>query len=168
MIAKISHRVAKLILFSYGFARLAKKSQGCEISFLQFPRLVKTSQGCEIHSSQPCSLSYNLYSSWAFRKLAKILHSHAKLLDVRFLLWFSSLHTWFIWQRLRNSPKLGFFMCLSFHLALPWTIQLLPHSLLILMIKKNYQKHPKLAKKWLVHLQRSLMCQLSEKVLITT
>ena len=45
-----------------------------------------------------------------------------------------------------------------------WAFILICHGLynffLILMIKKNYQKHLKLAKKWLVHLQRSLMCQL--------
>ena len=78
----------------------------------------------------------------------KILHSHAKLLDVRFLLWFSSLHTWLIWKRLRSSPKLGFFMCLSFNLLCHGLYKILPHSWLVLMIKK-LSKIPKLAKNWL-------------------
>ena len=32
-------------------------------------------------------------------KLFLILHSHVKFLVARFLLWFSSLHTWLAWQR---------------------------------------------------------------------
>ena len=77
-----------------------------------------------------------------------ISHSHAKLLDVRFLIWFSSLHTWLIWQKLRSFPKLGFFMCLSFNLLCHGLYKILPHSWLVLMIKK-LSKTPKLAKNWL-------------------
>ena len=100
---------------------------------------------CEIHFSQSCSLSYSLYSFWHFTCYAKISHSHVKLLDVRFLLWFSSLHTWLIWQRLWSSPKRGFFMCLSFNLLFHGLYKILPHSWLVLMIKK-LSKTPKLAK----------------------
>ena len=53
------------------------------------------------------------------RKFRKCL---AKFFSVRFLLWFSSLHTWLIWQRLWSSPKLGFFMSFSFNLTLAWII----------------------------------------------
>ena len=88
--------------------------------------------------------------------LLGISHSHATLLDVRFLLWFSSLHTWLIWQRLRSYPKLGFFMYLSFILLRHGLYTILPHYWLVLIIKK-LSKTPKLAKNWLV----TLMCQLS-------
>ena len=74
-----------------------------------------------------------------------ISHSHAKLLDVRFLLWFSSLHTWLIWQMLRSSPKLGFFMCLSFNLLCHGLHKVFPHFWLVLTIK-SYQKHQNLPK----------------------
>ena len=77
-----------------------------------------------------------------------ISHNHAKLLDVRFLLWFSSLHTWLIWKRLWCSLKLGFFMCLSFNLPCHGLYKILPHSWLVLMIKK-LSKTPKPAKNWL-------------------
>ena len=90
-----------------------------------------------------------------FRNLAKISNSHAKLLDVRFLLWFSSLHTWLIWKRLRSSPKLGFFMCLSLILLCHGLCTILPHSWLDLMIK-NLSKTPKLAKNWLETFARVL------------
>ena len=80
--------------------------------------------------------------------LLGISHSHAKLLDVRFLLWFSSLHTWLICQRLWSSPKLGFFMCLSFSLLCHGLYKILPHSWFVLLIKK-LSKTPKLAKNWL-------------------
>ena len=153
MLAKISQGVAKLIFLSFGFARGCEKfargcekfARGCEIHFPQFRKACKISQGCKIHSSQHCSLSCSLYSSWAFCKGAKISHSHVKLLDVRFLLWFSSLHTWLIWKRLRSSPKLGFFMCLSFNLLCHGLHKVLPHSWLVLIIKK-LPKTPKLAK----------------------
>ena len=85
---------------------ISHRVQNSFSSVFGFTRLEKFCTGCEIHFSQSCSLSCSLYSSWAFCKGAKISHSHVKLLDVRFLLWFSSLHTWLIWQRLRSSPKL--------------------------------------------------------------
>ena len=91
---------------------------------------------------------HNLALCPAACTLFGISHSHAKLLDVRFLLWFSSLHTWLIWQRLRSSPKLGFFMCLSFNLLCYGLYKILPHSWLILMIKK-LSKTSKPAKNWL-------------------
>ena len=105
-------------------------------------------KACEIHLSQACSLSCSLSSFGHFACFAKISHSHAKLLDVRFLLWFSYLHTWLIWKRLRNSLKLGFFMCLSFNLLCYGLYKIIPHSCLVLMIKK-LSKTPKLAKNWL-------------------
>ena len=126
MLAKILQRVAKFI-------------------FLNFARLTKFHKGLRNSSSQPCSLSCSLYSFWAFLKLVKISQSIVKLLDVRFLLWFSSLHTWLIWKRLRSSPKLGFFMCLSFNLLCHGLHKVLPHSWLVLIIKK-LPKTPKLAK----------------------
>ena len=123
----------------------------CEIHW--FPLQLR--KVCEIHFSQSCSLSYSLYSFWHFVCYAKILHSHAKLLDVRFLLLFSSLHTWLAYQRLRSAPKLGFFMCLSFNLLCHGLHKILPHSWLVLMIKK-LSKTPKLAKNWLETLARVL------------
>ena len=92
-------------------------------------------KACEISHKvwNSFSLALVLQGLWNFASLLKsifhrltlcpttcipfgIWHSHAKLLDVRFLLWFSSLHTWLIWKRLRSSSKLGFFVCLSFNL----------------------------------------------------
>ena len=116
---EISHRVRNSFSSVFGFARL-----------------VRFRTGCEIHFSQSCSLSCSLYSFWHFTCYAKISHSHVKLLDVRFLLWFSSLHTWLIWQRLWSSSKLGFFMCLSFNLLCHGLYKILPHYWLVLMIKK--------------------------------
>ena len=121
---EISHRVRNSFSSVFGFIRLAKFCTRWEI-----------------HFSQSCSLSCSLYSFWH-------LACYAKLLDVRFLLWFSSLHTWLIWQRLRSSPKLGFFMCLSFNLLGHGLYKILHHSWLVLMIKK-LSKMPKLAKNWL-------------------
>ena len=109
--------------------------------------------GYEIHFSQSCSLSCSLCSFWHFACYAKISHSYVKLLDVRFLLWFSFLHTWLIWKRLRSSPKLGFFMCLSFNLLCHGLYKILPPSWLVLMIKK-LSKTPKIATNWLVTLAR--------------
>ena len=80
-----------------------------------------------------------------FACFANISHSHVKLLDVRFLLGFSSLHTWLIWKRLWGSPKLGFFMCLSFNLLFHGLYKILPHSWLVIMIKK-LSKHQNLPK----------------------
>ena len=113
-------------------------AQGAKFIFLSFgfTRLAKICIGCEIHLSQPCSLSCSLSPFGHFTCFAKISHSHAKLLDVRFLLWFSSFHTWLIWQRLQGSPKLGFFMCLSFNLPCHGLYKILPHSWFVLMIKK--------------------------------
>ena len=122
---EISHRVRNSFSsVPFGFARLAKFRTRCEMKF-----------------SQSCSLSCNLYSFWHFA-------CDAKLLDVRFLLWFSYLHTWLIWKRLRSSLKLGFFMCLSFNLLCYGLYKIIPHSCLVLMIKK-LSKTPKLAKNWL-------------------
>ena len=46
---------------------------------------------------------------------------------------------------LRSSPKLGFFMYLSFNLLFHGLHKILPHSWLVLMIK-SYQKHQNLPK----------------------
>ena len=133
--------------------------RGCKIYFPQFRK------ACEIHFPQlwfrkACKISHRV-AKFIFHGLAlcpiactpfghfacyaKISHSHVKLLDVRSLLWFSSLHTWLIWQRLWGSPKLGFFTCLSFNLLCHGLYKILPHSWFILMIKK-LSKTPKLAK----------------------
>ena len=121
---EISHRVRNSFSSVFGFARLKNFHTGCEI-----------------HFSQSCSLSCSLYSFWHFA-------CYAKLMNVIFLPWFSSLDTWLIWQRLRSSPKLGFFMCLSFNLLCHGLYKILPHSWLVLMIKK-LSKRSKLAKNWL-------------------
>ena len=107
-------------------------------SVFGFAKLAKFRTGWEIHFSRSCSLSCSLYSFWHFA-------CYAKLLDVRFLLWFSSLHTWLIWQRLQGSPKLGFFMCLSFSLLYHGLYKILPHSWFVLIIKK-LSKHQNLPK----------------------
>ena len=99
-----------------------------------------------LHSLTFCPAACTPFGHFAC--FAKISHSHAKLLDVRFLLWFSFLHTWLIWKRLWGSPKLGFFMCLSFNLPCHGLCKILPHSWFVLMIKK-LSKTPKLAKNWL-------------------
>ena len=116
--------------------------------FLNFARLAKFHIECEIYFP-----SLALYPV-AYTPFG-ISHSHAKLLAVRFLLWFSSLHTWLIWKRLRSSPKLGFFMCLSLILLCHGLCTILPHSWLDLMIK-NLSKTPKLAKNWLETFARVL------------
>ena len=110
-------------------------------------------KACEIHLSQACSLSCSFSSFGHFACFAKISHSHAKLLDVRFLLWFSVLHTWLIWKRLRSSPNLGFFICLSFNFLCHGLYKILPHSWFVLMIKK-LSKTQKLAKNLLETLAR--------------
>ena len=121
--------------------------------------LAKFRTGCEIHFPRfrkACDISYRVRNSF-FTVLLSVLqlvlllgisHSHAKLLDVRFLLWFSSLHAWLIWKRLWSSPKLGFFMCLSFNLLFHGLCKILPHSWFVLMIKK-LSKTQKFAKNWL-------------------
>ena len=124
MACEISRRVQNSFSSVFGFARLAKFCTGCEIPFVQ-----------------SCSLSCSRCSSGYFT-------CYAKLLNITFLLWFSSSHTWLIWQRLRSSPKLGFFMCLSFNLLCHGLYKILPHFWLVLMIKK-LSKTPKLAKNWL-------------------
>ena len=133
----------------------------CEIHFwlsfsaFGFTRCVKFSTRFKIHFSQSCSLFFILCSFWHFPCYMKISHSHAKLLGVRFLLWFSSLHTWLAWQRLQSSPKLGFFMYLSFNLLCHGLHKILPHSWFVLMIKK-LSKTPKLAKKLISKLAKVL------------
>ena len=90
------------------------------------------------------------------------------LIDMRncymldFFLWFSSLHLWLAWQPISklgkglwSAPKLGFFMYLSFNLHCHGLHKILPHSLLVSMIKKLL-KTPKLAKNWLVTIVRFL------------
>ena len=97
--------------------------KGCEIDFLQllfhkayenFTRLWNSFSVLQalrkfiLHSLALCPVACTPLGQFAslliFRK------GVAKLLDVRFPLWFSSLYTWLIWKRLRRSPKLGFFM----------------------------------------------------------
>ena len=97
-----------------------------------------------------------------FTCYAKFSHRHAKLLDVGFLplVFFLAsligLATYCqAWQRLWSAPKLGFFMYLSFNLHFHGLHKILPHSLLVSMIKK-LPKTPKLAKNWLVTLARFL------------
>ena len=125
MLAKILQRVAKFI-------------------FLNFARLTKFHKGLRNSSSQLCPLSCSLYSFWAFLKLVKILQSITKLLDVRFLLWFSSFLDWFrkgfeALQNLDSSCNLAsILICHGLY-------QVLPHSWLVLIIKK-LPKTPKLAK----------------------
>ena len=79
-----------------------------------------------------------------------------------FFLWFFSLHLWLAWQPISklgkglwSAPKLGLFMCLSFNLHCHGLHKILPHSLLVSMIKK-LSKTPKLAKNLLVTLARFL------------
>ena len=97
-------------------------------------------------------------------QLLLLLISHAMrncyMLD--FFLWFSSLHLWLAWQPISklgkglwSAPKLGFFMYLSFNLHCHGLHKILPHSLLVSMIKKLL-KTPKLAKNWLVTIVRFL------------
>ena len=122
--------------------------KACEISHMVqnsfssvfgFAKLAKFCTRWEIHFSQSCSLSCSLYSFWH-------LACYAKLLDVRFLLWFSSLHTWLIWQRLRSSPKTWILYVFELQLAFPWTIQNSPSFLARFNDQKSYQKHQNLPK----------------------
>ena len=78
-----------------------------------------------------------------FRMVCKILHNHAKMLVVGFLplvFFLASLIGLAIycqaWKRLWSAPKLGFFMYLSFNLHCHGLHKILPHSLLVSMIKK--------------------------------
>ena len=105
-------------------------------------------KACEISHRVRNSFFTVLLSVLQLVLLLGISHAMRKLLDVRFLLWFSSLHTWLIWKRLRSSPNLEFFMCLSFNLLFHGLYKILLHSWLVLMIKK-LSKTPKLAKTWL-------------------
>ena len=131
---------------------------------------------CEIHFycilwlRWVCKISYSVLNcaslspvvapSLDFACYAKFSHRHAKLLHVGFFfLWFSFLHLILAWQPIAkldkglwSAPKLGFFMYLSFNLHCPGLHKILPHSLLVSMIKKL----PKLAKNWLVTLVKFL------------
>ena len=121
------------------------------------------------------------YILWFRRVCEIVLHSVQQLLfllishairnfriDMRncymldFFIWFSSLHLWLAWQPIAkfgkglwSAPKLGFFMYLSFNLHCHGLHKILPHSLLVSMIKK-LPKTPKLAKNWFVTLARFL------------
>ena len=91
-----------------------------------------------------------------------------------FFLWFSSLHLLLAWQPIAklgkglwSGPKLRFFMYLSFNFHCHGLHKILPHSLLVSMIKK-LPKTPKLAKNWLVTLARFLNVPIELTVLTTT
>ena len=148
--------------------------KACEISQRVWNSFSSISQGLQNFAQGAKFILHNLALCYAactpfgiFTYYAKILHSHAKLLDVRFLLWFSSLHTWLIWQRLRSSPKLGFFMCFSFNLLCHGLHKILPNSCLDLMVKK-LSNTPKLAKNWLETFTRVFNVPIELKVINTT
>ena len=144
------------------FAGHARFRMVCEIHFwlgfsaFGFTRPAKFHTGCEIQFSESCSLSCNLYSFWHFACYAKVSYSHEKLLVARFLLWFSFLHTWLAWKRLQSSPKVGFFMYLSFNLLCHGFHKILPRSWLVLMIKKLQKKNIKTCQNRLITLARSV------------
>ena len=137
--SSVSQGVAKFI----SFERLAK------FLHLSFTRLAKFCTGCEIHSWEPCSLSYSLYSFEAFR----IAMRNCWMLDF-FSYSLPCIVDWFgksfeALQNLDSSCNLAsIFLCHGLY-------QVLPHSWLVLMIRK-LSKTPKLAKNWLVTLARVL------------
>ena len=100
-------------LFSQACENFAR---GCEIYFLQlwFHKACENfARSCEIHSQfcKACEIPSSQLRKACnplgqFAGLRIFRKGVAKLLNVRFLLWLSSLHAWLIWQRLRSSPKL--------------------------------------------------------------
>ena len=110
---------------SYGFAGCAKFRIVCEIVLYSVLKLL----------------------------LLLILHAMQNFYMLDFFLWFSSLHLWLAWQPIAklgkglwSAPKLGFFMYLSFNLHFYGLHKILPHFLLVSMIKR-LPKTPTLAKK---------------------
>ena len=86
-------------------------------------------------------------ASWILQ-LAKLLHGW-------FLLCFSSLHPCLVFAKGYAAPKLSFFLNLSFNLVCLELYKDLPHSWIVLVIKK-LSKTPKLAIIWLETLARVL------------
>ena len=78
-----------------------------------------------------------------------------KLLDGWFLLCFSSLHTRLVLAKGYEAPKLSFFRSLSFNLLCHELYKDLPHSWIVLVIKK-LSKTPKLNTIWLETIERVL------------
>ena len=142
----------KILHTMRSFAWYSKFLHGC---ILVSHGVRNLAQGAKFLSLIPTLYPAAIEAPLDFICYVKILHSHAKLLDVRFLLLFSSLHTWLACQRLQSAPKLGFFMCLSFNLLCHGLHKILPHSWLVLMIKKAI-KTPKLNTIWLELIARVL------------
>ena len=111
---QVKNWVVKLFFFNCGFASL---SQSIFTSFTRLKgackNITRQKGTCEIPSAlfALCPATCTLLGHFAnLQKFHKVERWVVKFLDVRFLLWFSSLLTWLIWKRLRNSPRLGFFM----------------------------------------------------------
>ena len=121
---------------------------------------------CILWFCRVCEISHSVWNCPSLSPIAAPpldFACYAKLLHVGFLpLWLSFLHLWLAWQPIAklgkglwSAPKLGFFMYLSFNLHCHGLHKIVPHSLLVSMIKK-LPKTPKLAKNWLVTLAKFL------------
>ena len=118
-----------------GFAWCVKFLHGC---ILVSHGVWNFAQGAKFLSLIPALYLAAIEAPLDFACYGKISHSHAKLLVARFLLWFSSLHTWLAWQRSMKLQSLDsscnwastcFFMVLTWILPflgthIDWTLSL--------------------------------------------
>ena len=112
------------------FAWYSKFLHGC---ILVSHGVRNLAQGAKFLSLIPTLYPAAIEAPLDFICYVKILHSHAKLLVARFLLWLSFLHTWLAWQR---AMKLQILHVIELQLALPWTTQSAPSFLACFNDKK--------------------------------